>query len=131
MAESGAQRRPARILLSAAGLAVERVLTVLRAEGYIVEAVPDVTAVLSRLERGPPVDVLVANGTDALERARVLAAARARNTWCVYLRSQPGSELPPVQRAQLIAAIPLEADDSQIAKTIRTVVQARRARSAG
>lgn len=99
-------------------------------EGYIVEGVPDVTAVLRRLEDGPAVDVLVSDGMDELERARVLAAARTRNTWCVHLRSSPSPELPPAQRAQLIAAIPFDADDAQIASVLRTIVAARRARAA-
>lgn len=131
MAKSGAQQRPARVLVFAPGLTLDRVLNVLRRHAYIVEVAEDVPALVYRLEKPPTVDVLIVNGTDEMERARVLVAAREHNTWCLHLRSGTDpSELPSVQRDALLAALPLDADDARIASTIGLVIAARRSKSA-
>lgn len=110
---------------------LDRVLKALRAEGYVVEVAKDVPALVHRFDSKPSIDVLIVDGMDELDRARVLAAARSHNVWCVYLRSKPGpSDLPSVQRDVLLTAISLETEDARIASTIALVVAARRAKTA-
>ncbi|MCZ7680722.1 MAG: hypothetical protein M5U28_18915 [Sandaracinaceae bacterium] len=39
--------------------------------------------------------------------------------------------LPASQRAELVAALPIDADDETIAATVRAILAARRSRTAG
>lgn len=86
-----------------------------------------------KLGRAPSIDVLVVNGVNEFERASLLAAACERNVWCVHLRAAQAhtDELPPIQRAKFIAALPLDAAGTRIASTIRALIAARRSKTAG
>lgn len=130
MASSGKRAQPARVLLVAGSSDLGRLRRVLRAEGYIVELVRDGTAVVERLDRAPPIDVVAIEGFADLTRARALVAARERNVWCIHLESRGASaHLHADERAEFVAAVPVDADDAQIGRTLRAVVAARRSRA--
>ena len=85
---------------------------------------------MPRGEREPPVDVVAIDGLADLARARALVAARERNVWCVYIESRgASSRLRADERAELVTAVPVDADDAQIARTLRAVIAARRGRA--
>lgn len=127
MATSGEQARPARVLVVVGGSGARRLRRVLRAEGHIVEVLQDSVAIVERLHRDPPIDVVAIDGLTALARARTLAAARERNVWCLYLESRGASaRLRAEERAAFVVAVPVDADDTQIVRTLRAVVAARR-----
>lgn len=131
MPTSGEQTRPPRVLVAAGRRDVDVLRRVLRAEGYIVEVLLDDEAVAARLQREPPVDIVaIDDGLAVLARARVLAAARERDVWCLYLESKDASApLRADERAALVAAVPMDAGDAQIRRALRTVIAARRSRS--
>ena len=121
--------RPARILFVGGGRDVTRHCGVLRAEGHIVELVEDGAAVIERLEREPPIDVIAIGGLADLARTHALAAARERNVWCLYLESRSATTpLRADERAEFVAALPAGADDAQIGRTLRAMIAARRSR---
>jgi CheY-like chemotaxis protein len=128
MASSGEHRRPARVLLVVAGAVADRIVRVLRAHGHVVELARNGAAAAERLRREPPVDVIAIDGLGELDRARALAAARERDVWCIYLES-PGTTLEAEERAQFVAAVPID-QEMRIARTVRFVVSARRGRAA-
>lgn len=131
MATSGEQTRPPRVLVAAGGSDVGRLLRILRSEGYFVEILQDGEAVAARLRGEPSVDVVAIDLLTTLARARVLAAARERDAWCVYLESRHASApLRADERAAFVAAVPMDADDAQIRRALRTVIAARRSRAA-
>ena len=131
MVTSGEQARPPRVLLLAGSTNLGRIGRVLQAEGYLVELVHDGAAVVERLDRAPPVDVVLINGLAEMVRERVLAAAREQNVWCVYLAPREATvRLRAGDRAGFVAAVPVDADDAEIARTLRLVVAARRSRAA-
>jgi hypothetical protein len=131
MVASGEQSRPARVLLVAGGTDVGRVGRVLRAEGYVVELVRDGAAIVERLACWPPIDIVAINGLEEPARGRALAAAREQNVWCIYLAPRGARvELLADERAEFVAAVSVDADHAQIARTLRLVVAARRTRAA-
>jgi hypothetical protein len=95
-----------------------------------VEIRQDGAAVVERLLREPPIDIVAIDGLTEFARARTLAAARERNIWCLYLESRGASTpLRAGERAEFLAAVPVDADDAQIARTLRAMVAARRSRA--
>lgn len=110
---------------------VGRLQRVLQVEGFIVELRKDGPAAVQRLHGEPPIDVVAIEGLTDLARARVLAAARERNAWCVYLEARGASApMRADERAEFVVAVPMDADDAQIGRTMRAVIAARRSRAA-
>lgn len=103
----------------------------MRKEGWIVERVDEAAGAVARIAAGPPIDILLVDGIPTLDRERVLLAARESGVWCVYLQAGDNAALPASQRAELIAALPIDADDETISATVRAILAARRSRTAG
>lgn len=103
----------------------------MRKEGWIVERADDAAGAVARLAAGPAIDVLLVDGMPTLDRERVLLTARENGVWCVYLQAGDNAALPASQRAELVAALPIDADDETIAATVRAILAARRSRTAG
>lgn len=127
MLESGTRPRPARILVVAAGPDVDRILTLLIAEGHLVEATANAGAATMRLRTSPVLDLALIGGVTDEQRALVVETARTADVWCAYLHTTScETELSQEERADFLATIDCRALDARIVSTITSLVRARR-----
>lgn len=124
---TGERPRPARILIVATGVDVDRIARALRRAGHVVFVAAAEAEAVETLAV-TPVAVVVVDGIDAGARARVLRCAELRGAWSVYLVTPNAAPLSADERSRLIAAVSLDADDARITTTIGTVLAARGAR---
>lgn len=124
---TGERPRPARILIVATGIDVDRIARALRRAGHVVLVAAAEAAALETLALSP-IAVMLVDGIDGGARARILRCAERRGAWSVYLVTANAAPLSADERSRLIAAVPHDADDARITTTIATVLAARGAR---
>lgn len=126
---TGERPRPARLLIVATGIDVDRIARALRRAGHVVLVAAAEGNALEALAIGPIAVVLV-DGIDSDARTRILRCAEHRGAWSVYLVTPNAAPLTADERSCFIAAIPHGADDARVQTTIANVLAARVARRA-